>query len=266
MKKQPLVGLVVEGNTTHSSVLRLSSMPAELGPVKAAAPRLASRACRLLHGGFPVENYEELQAARLILIHVPDAAAARIISEISNADLAFKNLNFVLCESWLTLDVLEPLRLRGASVATLFNALCVQRNWFIVDGQAPAVRNVRRLIERSQCRVLEIEGNTKHLFFVAELLTSALPAKLLIAAQQALRASGISGNHLYSLLDQLAEKTLRDIGKGGRNILGPLAQCSPEVAAMHFSEVRRLHPEFAELIDRHLTDTALEKFSAASKT
>lgn len=254
MKKQPPVGLVVEGNTTHSAVLRLSSMAAELGPVKAAAPRLASRVCKLLRAGYPVEGYYGLQAARLVLVHVPDSAVPRIVGELCNSDLVFKDLSFVLCESWLTMEALNQLKERGANVATLVNALSVERNWFIAEGQTSAVRQIRRLIEQSQCRMLEIDRGAKHLLFAAELLAGALPVPLLISAQQALRACGISGNHLYALFDQLAQKMLRDLVKGSRNTLGPMSQCSAEIASAHLSLTRRLHPEFAELIDRHLAE------------
>jgi hypothetical protein len=96
MRKQPLLGLVVEGNSTGSAVLRLPNITEELGPIKSAALRVARRLSNFLRAGYAVAEYQELQAARVILLRVPDAAVLRIVSELSEAELVFKELSFVL--------------------------------------------------------------------------------------------------------------------------------------------------------------------------
>ncbi len=253
MKKQVQLGLVVEGKAAISAVLRLSQIPEELGPVKSATLRVARRLSNMLHAGYAVADYEELQAARLILLRVPDCAVSRIVDELCTSDLDFRDLAFVLCESWLMIDILQPLRERGASVATLLTLPSTQHDWFVVEGQLSAVRQARRFLERNKVRAIEIRPGCKPLLFAAELFATVLPGPLLAAAQQSLRRSGISGHPLSALLYQMATKMFEDFIKGSRLTWGgPLTECSAELAEVYFEHLRRNHPQTAEMLDEQL--------------
>ena len=252
--KRLQLGLVVEGNSTGSALLRLPAMAEELGPIKAATLRVARRLSNFLRAGYAVSDYEELQAAKLILLRVPDSAVPRIVDELCASELAFSGLSFVLCESWLFSDVLDPLRARGASVATLVAVPSKRRNWFVVEGQPTAMRQVRRLIERNDARTLELHPNTKQLCFAAQLLSTTLPQFLFITAQNALRAAGITGNHLHTVLNEMATEMLRAFLKGARvNWSGPLTDCSAETAKAHFDALRQSNPQIAELVEQQLS-------------
>src|ERR1700761_8477112 len=119
MKKQLPLGLVVEGNVTSSALLRLPSVAEELGPIKSTGLQLARRISNFLRAGYAITASHELQAAKVILLKMPDAAVPGIVHELSEAPLLFKDLCFVLCESWLPTDTLEPLQKRGAQIASL---------------------------------------------------------------------------------------------------------------------------------------------------
>jgi len=206
-----------------------------------------------LKAGCPVPDYEGLQAARLILLRVPDYAVPRIVEELCQSDLLFKDLSFVLCESWLSTDVLEPLKARGASVATLVNLSTSGRKWFVVEGQLAAVRHIRRLIEVNEARALELRPGTKPLYFAAMLLATTVPVPLFLAAQAALRRSGVSGNHLRTVLNEMAQSMLKDFPKGARGFWGgPLAECSDETAQGYFDALRRNDPQLANLVSEAL--------------
>src|SRR3954467_8567466 len=109
MKKQLQLGLVVEGNSTESTVLHLPKLVEQLGPVKSTVLRVARRVSNMLRAGYAVADYEELQAASLVLIRAPDAAVPRIVDELRSAELVLKDLSFVLCESWLPANKLAAL-------------------------------------------------------------------------------------------------------------------------------------------------------------
>ncbi len=253
MKKQAQLGLVVEGKAASSVVLRLRTISQELGPVKSATLRVARRLSNMLHAGYAVGEYEELQAARLILLRVPDEAVPRVVEELCSAELVFRDLVFGLCESWLTAEVLAPLRERGAAVATFVCIPSVQRDWFVVEGQIPAVRQIRRFLDRNGMHSAEIHAGAKALLFGAELLTTVAPMPLLIAAQQALRSSGISGNPLCAVIEQMGQKMFQDFTKGARVTRGgPLAECSKETAETYLQELRRDHPQIAQVLDEQL--------------
>lgn len=253
MNRSLRVGLVAEGNSTHSMILRLPKIAEELGPIKSAALRVARRLSNFLRAGYAVIDYEDLQPAKLILLRVPDTAAARVVQELSASALRFKDISLVLCESWLMEDVLEPLRLRGASVATLVGFSGVRRNWFAIEGDRAAVQQVRRFLERNDARALEIRPGAKPLYFAAQLLATALPVPLFTCAQAALRESGISGNHLQMLLGDMGQCMFRDLLKGGRSAsAGPLEQCSTELAGHYLRTLEQSHPGLAEVINRQL--------------
>ena len=256
MKKQAQLGLIVEGKAASSALLRLPTIAQELGPVKSASMRVARRFSNLLHAGYPVDDYEELQAARLILLRVPDATVSRVVEELSSSDLLFRKLAFGLCETWLPTDVLEPLRQRGSAVATLVSVPTVRHNWFAVEGQTSAVRQIRRLLDRNDMYSTEIHAESKALLFGAELLATVLPLSLFAAAQEALRCSGISGKPLSALIEEMGLKMLRDFAKGTRLLWGgPLAQCSLETANSYFENLRRSHPRLAKALDEHIERT-----------
>ncbi|MGH9582493.1 MAG: hypothetical protein ACRD4O_06110 [Bryobacteraceae bacterium] len=254
MKKQLQVGLVVEGKTNNSAILRLGGVLERMGPVKSESFAVARRVSNALHAGYAVKRFDDLQAARTILLLVPDRVVRRTVDHFCDSGMPLEGISFILCESWLPSDVLEPLAVRGAVVASVVEVAAANRNWFVVEGHAAATRQIRRMIEhKGDARAFELRPGAKPLYFAAELLATALPMPLFLAAEEALRASGISGQHLHILLREIAEKAFRSLLKGGRGHWGgPLTECSPEAAEAHLKVVRGACPGLAEIVDRQL--------------
>jgi predicted short-subunit dehydrogenase-like oxidoreductase (DUF2520 family) len=251
MKKQSPVGLIIEGNSTNSAVLRLQALAEEIGPIKSTAPRVARRVSNFLRAGYAVASYDQLSEAQLILIRAPDSAAPRIIEELCAADLKFASLCFVLCESWLHSQIFDPLREKGACAATILAVPSTRRRWFVTEGDSRAMRAMRLLIQRSEGKTVELRSGRKELFFAAELLAAALPIPLFMAAQRALREAGLSGKHLQILLEEMAERMFTDFVHASRiKWGGPLSECAPEVSASHFRMLRQADSElFAVLTE-----------------
>jgi hypothetical protein len=253
MKKQWPIGLVVEGNITHSSILRMPRLVEDLGPIKSATGRVARRVSNFLKAGHPVADYEELQTAQMVLIRAPDDAIPRVVEEIFVANLDLKDISFVLCESWLDLEALQALRLRGASAASLLTVPSSHNNWFVIEGDSTATRQMRRFIELNGARALELRTGGTPAYFAAELLATALPMPVLLAAQAALRSSGISGNNVSILLNEMVQTMFRDIMNGARGTWGgPLAECSEEVARRHMAAFCDSDPQIAEVVNYQL--------------
>ena len=183
MKKLP-IGLVIEGNSTASALLRLPAITSELGPIKSSGLQVATRVSNFLDGGYGVANYNELSSARTILIRIPDASVDRVISEICKAEMVWQEHAFVLCETWVPTEKLEPLQKLGAAIASLVSLPTGNEKTFVLEGDLAAVRQLRRVIERANVRSIELKQGTKHLLFAATLLCSAIPTPLLLMAQQ----------------------------------------------------------------------------------
>jgi predicted short-subunit dehydrogenase-like oxidoreductase (DUF2520 family) len=253
MTKPLRFGLIAEGDSRFSHLLRLPNISEDLGPVKSSSLAIASKLSNFLRAGYAVSEYDDLQAARVILVRVPDSTLPRIIDELYAAGLALSNYSFILCESWHTTEALRPLRQAGAAVATVVNVPADQRRWFLIEGDQIAVRQLRQFIDKTGARALEIRAGTKHLYFAAELLATALPMPTLIAAQQALRGTGLATHNLKTISEEMIQEMFRGFLRGAKMIWGgPLNECSPELAATHLEAVRESNPEIAAVIDAYL--------------
>jgi hypothetical protein len=249
MKKQMRVGLVVEGNATTSSVLRLTSLKDELGPIKSVGLQVARRISNFLRAGYAVTDYQELDCAQLILLRLRDAQTPRIVAELCETGLPFNEMSFVLCESWMSADVLIPLRRQGAQIASLVNAGSLSQNLFVVEGDLVAVRRAKRLLTRDPARVIELRPGAKPLYFAANLLSTAIPIPLFQLAQQALREGGVSGNDLGMLTGEWLDLLQSRVTKGGRGTWGgPLAECSEAVANEHFRQLAVQDSDLAAVV------------------
>jgi predicted short-subunit dehydrogenase-like oxidoreductase (DUF2520 family) len=249
MKKQSPVGLIIEGNATNSAILRLPGVAEEIGPIKSTALRVARRVSNMLRAGYAVADYEQLEATRLILVRAPDGALPRIIDELLAADLDFRSLCFVLCESWIHSNVFDPLRKKGACGATILAVPSAARNWFVSEGDYRVLRALRVLVERADGKTLELRNGRKEFYFAAELLASALPIPMYVAAQRALREAGLSGKHLQILLEEMAERMFRDFVHASRITWGgPLTECASDVADLHLKLLRDADKALAEVV------------------
>lgn len=258
MNKQLQLGLVIEGNSTTSEILKLPSLVEELGPVKSGSIRVARRQSNLIKAGYPVVDYEDLQPAGLILLKLADSSATRVAGELCASGLCLEGLSFVLCESWLPAKVLKPLAERGASIATTLRLPTNAAPWFIVEGETRAVRQMRRLFSRNSARSVELNPDCKHLVFASQLLATAVPIVLLAEAKHLLRDCGIPGKIPWSMVDQMARKMILDFSRSARaESTGPLAVCPPETRQTHMEDLAKTMPRVAENL-RHQLRSVLE--------
>src|SRR5436305_13989009 len=119
MNQQLQLGLIIEGNSTHSEILRMPGILQELGPVKSGSIRVARRHSNQIRAGYPVADYRELHSANLIFLKLSDSSVARVVDELCASDLPMKGVGFALCESWLQSEALQSLANKGASVSTI---------------------------------------------------------------------------------------------------------------------------------------------------
>src|ERR1700722_12530051 len=134
MKRQMRVGLVVEGNATSSPVLRSPCLIDELGPIKSVGLQVARRVSNFMRAGYAVSDYQDLEGAQVVLLRLPDPQTPRIVAELCEAALPFSQMSFVLCESWMTTDVLVPLRRKGGQIASLVAIGPLSQNCLVVEG------------------------------------------------------------------------------------------------------------------------------------
>lgn len=246
--KKLQAGLVIEGNSTSSSLLRLRGLTEELGPIKSSGLQVARRVSNFLRAGYAVTTYSDLSNARTILIRVPDGAVERVVTEICDSPWNWEEHFFVLCETWAPTEQLDPLRKRGANVASLV-ALPGGQKTFVVEGDVAAVRQMRRMIERANARTIELHPHTKHLFFAAAVLCTAIPVPVLLMAQQALRESGVSGNQLSGVIEDMSSDVLTSFLKGARTTWGgPIAESLKSCSGAYWEQLASGHRELSDTL------------------
>ena len=253
MNRQLQLGLIIEGNSTHSDILRMPSIVQELGPVKSGSIGVARRQSNQIRAGYPVADYQDLNAASLVLMKLNDSSVARVVQELCDSDLPMRGVGFVLCETWLQSSVLEPLEKRGALIATVLRLPSLATPRFVVEGNLKAVRQMRRFLSRNGTQSIELNPEHKHLVFASELLAMTVPIFFLGRAKQLLREGGFSGNVLWDVLDQMARKMILDFSRGSRlEASGPLAECPLETLELHLTLLDRTQPSIASIIRKHL--------------
>jgi predicted short-subunit dehydrogenase-like oxidoreductase (DUF2520 family) len=252
-KAQRQLGLIVEGNSTKSAILRFPGLAETIGPIKALSPAVARRVSNFFRTGISVDSYESLQECESVLIRVPDAGIPRIASEICASSLNIAGMSFILCESWLPSDALGALRSRGATVASVIPVRGNNGRWFAIEGQFVAAKRARRIFHDLEARTVELKPGTKHLYFAASAFAETLPRALFAAAQKALRMSGVTGKHLYALIEEMAQNMIRDLDRGSRGgWSGAPLDCPDQLASKYMSELRRTSPELAALLTEQL--------------
>lgn len=253
MRAPRQVGLIVEGNSTQSVTLRITGIAEEIGPIKATTKRVARRVSNLLRTGRAIERYEDLEGCDLILMRLPDSQVKRVVAELTSSQLKLAGISFVLCESWLPSEVLNPLRKANASVATMVSIPSHRRNWFAIEGETTAGARIKRLLRKADSHGLDLKPGTKHLYFAATALAETLPRALYAAAQRAMRGSGLNGKHLYTLLEDMAQCMILDMTRGSRaGWSGPMLNCPEDIAFRHMMRLRESSPDLASFLSEQM--------------
>jgi hypothetical protein len=253
MKTPRQLGLIVEGNSTKSVILRFPDLVENIGPIKASSLSVAHRVSNFIRAGTPADNYEAFEACDLILLRLSDKGAPRVVNELARSELKMAGISFLLCESWLPSDVLAPLKAKGAATATMLPVPAGSTNWFALEGEYTAVKRSRRLLNSVDANTVELKPGTKHLYFAASAFAETLPRALFAAAQQALRQGGLSGHHLYVVLEEMAQNMFRDISRGARaGWAGPLLDCPEQIAGDYLIQLQRTSPHLAVLLSEQL--------------
>jgi hypothetical protein len=216
MKKAQSVGLVAAGNLTDSPLTRFRWASQGLGPVKSGSVRVASRIANMLKAGHPVKDYAELGACTLILICVPEDSLSGIIAGLLSAEIDWREKIVVLFSAALDSGELREFSQRGAAVGSITPIPGFEDERYLVEGDPPAIRSSKRLVEFGERRAIAIERPAKPLFLVALTCTGTLLFALISVADESLRHARIPNGFAATLLERQIIRTLRAYLKGGR--------------------------------------------------
>lgn len=228
MNRAPLrhartAGLISAGGVSQSLLVRLPSLLASIGFVKAASYRVARRIANTLRTGRAVEQYSGLDKCRLIWIAAPDSAVERLSREIVAAVPAMEKRMVVLCGSNFNSHRLRELQIAGARVASL-NAVDSDARTLIAEGHPEALRELRRIASADKRRLIEIQPSAKALYLAGVHLATQMVLPWVAAALEIFRAAGLSRTEAAETVAHMNSRSVRAYAKAGRKVWSAAAE------------------------------------------
>jgi hypothetical protein len=232
-------GLVCAGGVTQSFVARMPALLASIGPLKATSYRVARRISNSLHAGRAVESYSALAACRAIWIVAPESAIDKIAAELP------PGIPAIVCNT-------SRVFARAATV----HAIPPDEQTLVAEGDADAIRYLRRVAAADRRKLIEIPTASKPLFLAGVNLATHIALPWIAAAVESLRAAGFSRIQATRLVEELGGRTLRSYAKAGAKAWSPAAEAELRRAM----DANLPDPRLSEVY-RHGIRRALQFFS-----
>jgi hypothetical protein len=213
--KVPLwVGLVAAGPVSPALAC-LPDLHTQLGPVTAASLRVASRIANQLKAG-QAARISELQAASLLLVSGPEEAIPSLLALARGAEWEWKNKALVLLDTRLESKDLAEFAARGAAVGTLDLVDGFGEVRFCAEGDAAALRQLKRFLTAVGAPYFTVEQGKKQVFSAGLAFTGTLATPLLAAAVDCFRKAGLDPKQAATIAERTLLHTLRAWQKSGR--------------------------------------------------
>jgi hypothetical protein len=217
------VGLIAAGSISNSWLVRWRSLRRWLGPVLSFDSRVTTRTTTILRAGHAAESFAAVGDVKLLILSVPDDRLAETVAALLEQPVDLAQLNVVLCDSELDVVALRPLAERGAATATVsqFHEMDVER--LLAEGHPRALALVRRYLEGSALRLVEVEPGAKALYLAAmSMLGLSFP--LLAASIDLMRRAGFSSEMAVALCERTLHRTARSAKAGRKGLAGHLVR------------------------------------------
>ncbi|MFN9262932.1 MAG: DUF2520 domain-containing protein [Acidobacteriota bacterium] len=214
MNFDPWVGLIAAGPVSPA-LARLPDLHTQLGPVAAASLRVASRIANQLKAGQPA-RIEQMQSASLVLVSGPEGSISSLLDLVRSAPWDWQSKALVLLDTRLEGRDVEDLAARGAAVATLDPIDGFGEVRFCVDGDAAALRQLKRFLGALRTPYFTVEQGKKQVFSAGLAFTGTLATPLLAAAVECFRNAGLDPKQAAAIAERTLLHTLRAWQKAGR--------------------------------------------------
>lgn len=186
--------------------------------------------------------------ADLVWICVPDDVIAPLASSLRTRK--WKGKTVLHASGALTADVLEPLKPRGATIASAHPMMSFVRTtqtifkdvWFAVEGERRAVAAARKLISALNAKSFTISADLKPLYHLFGGFLSPFLLTVLSAAEQLGRKAGLPSRQLPQIMRPIVMRTLENYFARGAaaSFSGPLVRGDVETIRKHVHTIRSL--------------------------
>jgi len=230
------------------------------GGISCRTLRSARKATSFIGGGeATTSNARAVAGAALVIISTPDGAIAPLARRLARTRIDWKGRTVAHTSGALSSAALEPLAGRGARVASWHPLVSVADPRvalqdfddvpFAIEGDARAVRELRRLVDKLGGRPITIPRQAKALYhLIACFLSNDLVALLAFGLESA-RGLGLSHREAARLYLPLVRRTLENVERLGavKALTGPVSRGDVATLRLHADPLRALPSEFRKL-------------------
>ncbi len=220
----------------------------------------ARQAVAFIGAGRPTtSNREAASGAGLVLIATPDRAIVPVARELAESGLPWTGRVVAHTSGALSSAALEPLRRRGALVASLHPLASIaepreglrrfQGIPFAIEGDAGAIRALRRLVLRLGGIPVTIPRQAKALYHLIACLLSNDLVALLSFGLDAARGLGLSRREAAGLYLPLVRGTVENVVRLGpvKALTGPVSRGDAATLRLHGEALRSQPADFRRL-------------------
>lgn len=256
---------------TDISIIGAGRLGTSLGRALAARGyRLRAVACRRLasalesraiigQGRALTDAAEAAARGEIIILALPDGRIAAAAARLARAPIDWTRRTVLHTSGRLTAAALEPLRARGAAVASFHPAQAFPDKrtppsrfrgiTFGVEGDPKGLALARRLSRSLGGHALEISADTKPLYHAACILASNHAVLLWQTAAEWLNRAGVAAPEAGRLIGRLAEGTLLNVKKLDPEaaLTGPIVRGDMETVEAHLQALARFSPRHVRL-------------------
>ena len=245
------------GRTLGRLLLRRGYAPAGLS---CRSLRSARQARAFIGAGEPTtSNTEAAARAALVLMATPDREIAAVARELARARLSWSGRIVAHTSGAVSSAALEPLRRRGALVASIHPLASIaaarpdadfRGTPFAIEGDARAVRVLRRLVFAMGGLPVPIPREAKALYHLIACILSNDLVAFLASGFEAARGLGLGTRQASRLYLPLIHGTIDNVARLGpvKALTGPVSRGDLPTLRLHVealrtlpADVRRLH-------------------------
>ena len=233
MKRIRSVALVCAGPISRGRVARLPGLVDHLGWIKAPSFRLASRAVNVLRAGVPVNDYEELDPADLIVVSVPRELEDCTIADLASSRIDWRHRAAVLLDTEKESSALKPLLERGALLATLLLIGAAEDWTLVIEGRREAVKLMRRALTPRVSQAMQVittAGKARLLAGIDEATRGFFPA--IASVTDHFKSAGLSKSQSEVLAQGLMISSMRSYFRAGRRVLSTAIEKTASVRSV----------------------------------
>ena len=250
MPKKPSIAIVGAGNLGTALALALREAGYQIDAVIAGKRRnslMRARRLAKLTASRAVVGTKEVNA-RLLWVCVPDEKIGRAAAELAG-EFQGRGKLALHSSGALSSDELEPLRRKGAAVASLHPLMTFVRGSrpmlvgasFAVEGDAVAVRVARSIVLDLGGEPFAIRKKDKQAYHALCTFASPLLTALLASAEEVAKLAGMTGRSARRRMLPILLQTVRNYASFGAagGFSGPIVRGDVETVRRHLEALRR---------------------------